>query len=106
MEAALKDIHLDDIRKYEHFAAYLQTAFPYNYVFIEPSYALLNDYKGSTSEHPLDDIRLGEGLLKATYEAIRNSAVWTSSILIITWDEHGGFYDHASPPPAVAPGDT
>ena len=29
-----------------------------------------------------------------------------SSIFIITWDEHGGFYDHATPPAAVAPGDT
>ena len=106
MIAALKAIHLDDIRKYENFAADLQGPFPYNYVFIEPSYCLLNDYKGSTSEHPLDDVRLGEGLIKATYEAIRNSPVWKSSMLIIAWDEHGGFFDHAIPPPAVAPGDT
>lgn len=106
MMAALKGIHLDDIRPYEHFAADLQGAFPYNYVFIEPSYCLLNDYKGSTSEHPLDDVRLGEGLIKATYEAIRNSPVWNTSILIITWNEHGGFYDHATPPAAIAPGDS
>ncbi len=106
MMAALKGIRLDDIRPYEKFAADLQGAFPYNYVFIEPSYALLNDYKGSTSEHPLDDVRLGEGLIKASYEAIRNSPVWKSSVLIITWDEHGGFFDHAIPPAAVAPGDT
>lgn len=106
MVSALKGIHLDDIRPYEHFAADLQGAFSYNYVFIEPSYALLDDYKGSTSEHPLDDIRLGEGLIKATYEAIRNSPVWESSVLIITWDEHGGFFDHDHPPAAVAPGDS
>jgi hypothetical protein len=67
MMAALKGIHLSDIGQYEHFAADLQGPFPYNYVFIEPSYCLLNDYKGSTSEHPLDDVRLGEGLIKATY---------------------------------------
>jgi phospholipase C len=67
---------------------------------------LLNDYKGSTSEHPLDDVRLGEGLIKSTYEAIRNSPIWANSLLIITWDEHGGFFDHAVPPVAVAPGDT
>jgi phospholipase C len=66
----------------------------------------LNDYKGSTSQHPLDDVRLGEGLIKSTYEAVRNSAVWKSSVLIITWDEHGGFFDHVEPPAAVAPGDT
>jgi phospholipase C len=106
MMAALKSIHLDDIRSYQKFADDLQGSFPYSYVFIEPSYALLNDYKGSTSEHPLADVRLGEGLIKSTYEAIRNSAVWKSSVLIITWDEHGGFFDHIKPPGAVAPGDT
>jgi phospholipase C len=106
MMAALKGIRLGDIRPYEKFAADLQGPFPYSYVFIEPSYALLNDYKGSTSEHPLDDVRLGEGLIKATYEAIRNSAIWKSSVFIITWDEHGGFFDHVPPPGAVAPGDT
>ena len=106
MMAALKGVGLDDIRQYEHFAADLQGAFPYNYVFIEPSYCLLNDYKGSTSEHPLDDVRLGEGLIKSTYEAIRNSPLWKSSLLMITWDEHGGFFDHAIPPAAVAPEDT
>ena len=106
MMAALKGVGLDDIRQYEHFASDLQGPFPYNYVFIEPSYCLLNDYKGSTSEHPLADVRLGEGLIKSTYEAIRNSPVWKSSLLIITWDEHGGFFDHDIPPAAVAPGDT
>lgn len=106
MVAALKGIQLGDIREYDKFAADLQRAFLYNYVFIEPSYALLNDYKGSTSQHPLDDVRLGEGLIKSTYEAIRNSAIWKSSVFIITYDEHGGFYDHVPPPAAVAPGDT
>jgi phospholipase C len=66
----------------------------------------LNEYKNSTSQHPLTDVTLGEGLIKETYEAIRNSPHWNSSVLIITWDEHGGFYDHAIPPSAVAPGDT
>jgi phospholipase C len=45
-------------------------------------------------------------LIKETYETIRNSALWDTSVLIITWDEHGGFYDHATPPAAVAPGDS
>lgn len=106
MMSALKGIRLGDIRQYEHFAADLQSPFPYSYIFIEPSYSLLNDYKGSTSQHPLDDVRLGEALIKATYEAIRNSPVWDKCVLIVTWDEHGGFYDHAVPPPAIAPGDT
>jgi phospholipase C len=48
----------------------------------------------------------GESLIKATYEAVRNSPLWSGSMIIITWDEHGGFYDHVPPPSAVAPGDT
>ena len=107
MVGALKGISLFDIRHYSNFASDLgQPAYPYSYVFIEPSYDVLNDYKNSTSQHPLTDIALGEGLIKETYEAIRNSPHWNSSVLIITWDEHGGFYDHAIPAGAVAPGDT
>ena len=107
MVAALKGIGLFDIRHYGNFAADLgQPTYPYGYVFLEPSYDVLNEYKNSTSQHPLTDITLGEGLIKETYEAIRNSPHWNRSVLIITWDEHGGFYDHAIPPGAVAPGDT
>ena len=105
--AALKGIHLTDIRQYSLFAGDLaQANYPDRYIYIEPSYDVLNDYKGSTSQHPLADITQGEGLIKATYEAIRNSAVWPTSVLVITWDEHGGFYDHGMPPAAPAPGDT
>ena len=107
MVSALKGIGLGDIRPYHLFAQDVaQRSYPYSYTFIEPSYNVLNDYKGSTSQHPLDDVTRGEMLIKATYEAIRNSPRWNNSLLIIVWDEHGGFYDHAVPPPAVAPGDT
>lgn len=107
MVAALKGISLFDIHHYSEFASDLAKAtFPYSYVFIEPSYDVLNEYRNSSSQHPLTDIALGEGLIKETYEAIRKSAVWDTSVLIVTWDEHGGFYDHVTPPPAVAPGDS
>ena len=107
MVSALKGITLDDMRPYHLFAQDVsQPSYPFSYTFIEPSYNVLTDYKGSTSQHPLDDVTRGEMLIKATYEAIRNSPRWNNSLLIITWDEHGGFYDHAVPPPAVAPGDT
>jgi phospholipase C len=107
MVAALKGISLLDIHHYSEFAGDLgKVAFPYSCVFIEPSYDVLNEYRSSTSQHPLTDIALGEGLIKETYEAIRKSVVWNTSVLIITWDEHGGFYDHLIPPAAVAPGDS
>jgi len=106
MVAALKGISLFDVHHYGEFAGDLTGTFPCGYVFIEPSYDVLNEYRNSTSQHPLTDITLGEGLIKETYEAIRNSALWETSVLIITWDEHGGFYDHATPLAAVAPGDS
>lgn len=107
MVAALKGVSLFDIHHYSEFAADLrQSTFPYGYIFIEPSYDVLNEYRNSTSQHPLTDITLGDALIKETYEAIRNSALWETSVLIITWDEHGGFYDHDTPPAAVAPGDS
>jgi phospholipase C len=107
MVSALKGIHLSDIRHFSQFADDLrQPAYPFSYVFIEPSYDVANDYKNGTSQHPLADVNRGEAFIKATYEAIRGSAFWESSLLIITWDEHGGFFDHAIPPDAVAPGDT
>ena len=106
MVSALKGIRLDDIRHYSQFAGDLsQATYPFSYVFIEPSYDVANDYRNGTSQHPLADVNRGEALIKATYEAIRGSAVWESSLLIITSDEHGGFYDHTIPPDAVAPGD-
>lgn len=107
MVAALKGVSLGDVRQYSSFRSDLaQPNYPYSYVFIEPSYDVLHDYKAGSSQHPLGDVTAGEALIKETYEAIRASAVWNKSVLIVVWDEHGGFFDHATPPAAIAPGDT
>jgi phospholipase C len=80
------------------------------YVFIEPSYGHVladgRNFKCGNSQHPLDDVTRGEKLLKDVYEAIRESPHWPTSVLVVTYDEHGGFYDHVAPPPAAEPGDT
>ena len=44
-------------------------------------------------------------LVKFVYEALRGSNYWQDTMLIITFDEHGGFFDHVAPPPAVPTGD-
>jgi|GEM_PF-169748 len=74
-----------------------------NYIFIEPNWGnlLLGTYEGGNSQHPMDDVTSGEALVKAVYEAIRASSCWASSVLIVTYDEHGGFFDHAIPPSGV-----
>jgi phospholipase C len=53
----------------------------------------------------MDGVARGEALVKATYEALRASPLWPSSLLIITYDEHGGFYDSGKPGRAPAPND-
>ena len=79
------------------------------YVFIEPNYGLYTrpfaDFQCGNSQHPNDDVTRGEALIKQVYEAIRQSPHWESSLLLVTYDEHGGFYDHVPPPSCVPPGD-
>ncbi len=63
------------------------------------------DFTCGNSMHPLDDVIRGETLIKKVYETIRNLPHWEHSLLIVTFDEHGGFYGHVAPGPAVPPGD-
>lgn len=76
------------------------------YTFIEPHYdAITGHFVGGDSMHPLNHVGRAERLVKEVYESIRRSPVWPRSVLIVTFDEHGGFYDHVPPPAAPAPGD-
>jgi phospholipase C len=71
------------------------------YSFLEPSW----DASGN-SQHPNYDVSLGEQLIHDVYYAVRNGRAWASTLLIITYDEHGGNYDHVAPPAdATPPGD-
>jgi phospholipase C len=107
MVASLKGVNLLDIHTLDNLEADLKKdPFPYGFVFIEPSYNTLHEFRNSSCQHPLADVRAGEALIKNVYEWIRASKAWESSLLIITWDEHGGFYDHVRPPAAIPPGDT
>ena len=71
--------------------------------FIDPSSfpsQSINGHLYETDEHPPNDIRAGEYFVSTIITALRNSPNWSDSILFFTYDEHGGFYDHAVPPPA------
>jgi len=99
----------DNLTKFHEFSHFkkdlMADKLPLSYVFIEPSWHPFTHFKGGTSQHPLDDVTGGERLIKEVYETIRGSPVWESSMLIITYDEHGGFFDHVAPPATVDPGD-
>ncbi|MDQ0466549.1 phospholipase C [Caulobacter ginsengisoli] len=105
--SALKGVTYGDTRSFGMFATDLQGPYPFTYTFIEPNYGDVTSgsYKGGSSQHPMDSMSPGESLIKATYEAIRNSPLWPRSLLIVTYDEHGGFYDSVKPGPAPPPDD-
>lgn len=89
-------------RRMERFAADAggpAADFP-QYVFIEPCYfgADQND------QHPPTDVMHGESLLATVYNELRaNEELWASMLLVVMYDEHGGFYDHVPPGTTVAP---
>jgi phospholipase C len=75
-----------------------------NYSFIEPRYftsetldLIPND------QHPPHNVVYGEQLIARVYNAVRSAPTWKETLLIITYDEHGGCYDHVPPPSAVVP---
>ncbi|MCA0300821.1 MAG: phosphoesterase [Proteobacteria bacterium] len=71
------------------------------YSFIEPAFG-----PSGNSQHPSYNVANGEQLILDVYGALRFGPNWNSTLLIITYDEHGGFYDHHPPKAdAVAPGD-
>jgi phospholipase C len=68
------------------------------YTFLEPSW----DAAGN-SQHPNYDVARGEQFLHDIYVALRDGKAWNSTLLIITYDEHGGNYDHVAPPSSATP---
>jgi phospholipase C len=90
-----------------YFAQDVQNGLLPEYTFIEPCYGgfLSSNFAAGNSMHPQDDIRKGDALIQQVYETLRNSNYWQDTMLIITFDEHGGFFDHVPPPPAVPTGD-
>jgi phospholipase C len=64
--------------------------------FVDPNFS-------TESEENADDISLGENFVAKVVNALFNSPNWKNSVLIYTYDEHGGYYDHVPPPRAVKP---
>lgn len=102
----------DSFREFDSFSSEIKNIhheFNASYVFIEPNYGNAydsdseHDFEGGNSQHPVDDVTQGERLIKELYETIRSSTIWEQSCLIITYDEHGGFYDHVKPEATVSP---
>jgi phospholipase C len=68
--------------------------------WIDPNFIDLKVLEStSNDDHPPSDIRAGQSLVLEVYEALCNSHLWENTLMVVVYDEHGGFYDHVSPPP-------
>ena len=70
------------------------------FTFLEPSWEATGN-----SQHPNYNVALGEQLIHDVYYALRNGPGWNQTLLIVTYDEHGGCYDHVPPPTNAVPPD-
>jgi len=66
--------------------------------------AFLQELTGTgEDDHPYGDVRAGEAMMNRIYTAVTRSPAWRSTVLVINFDEWGGFFDHVPPPVAPIP---
>ena len=84
------------VRKFDQFLSDVASGRLPQFTFIDP------DYRISSEENP-QDIQLGERLIAQVVSALMRARTWKRTALFLTYDEHGGYYDHVPPPPAIPP---
>ncbi len=92
--------HLTTLRRYYADAA--AGTLP-QVAFVEPRY--VGGVRTRSDEHPPTNPQLGQQFSSQVLNALMRSPNWSSSAAFLTWDEHGGYYDHVVPPPAPKPDD-
>jgi phospholipase C len=78
-----------------------------NVVWIDPDFGILAYPGAANDDHPSHDVRDGQNLVGSVYNALLNGPQeqWEKTLLIVVYDEHGGFYDHVSPSSVQQPDD-
>lgn len=69
--------------------------------FVEPDYG--DSLATENDEHPPTNVQVGQQFAFDVVSALMSSPSWASSVMFVTWDENGGFYDHVAPPKACDP---
>ena len=69
--------------------------------FVDPIF--LGAPNVENDEHPPANVQVGQEFVSRVVRALFTSPQWSSSALFLTYDEHGGYYDHVPPPPACQP---
>ena len=68
-----------------------------------PSFTMLDPQYSTTSEEDPQDIQVGEEFVAKVVKALMHAPTWKNTALFLTYDEHGGYYDHVPPPRAIKP---
>ena len=86
---------------YEQFTADSAAGRLPNVTFVEPEFGTIPEFTGtSNDDHPHGSVKVGDAFIGEVYDTLRHSPQWDRMVIVLTFDEHGGFYDHM-PPPAV-----
>ncbi len=94
--------HLHNYRAFRHWDADVKAGKLPAYSFIEPTYFGPHQ----NDQHPPHDVMRGDALIASVYNPLRaNQALFERTLLIVLYDEHGGFFDHVVPPRTVPPDD-
>jgi phospholipase C len=70
--------------------------------FVDPIYTVTDDGTGN-DDHPHADIRRGDALVSEVFHALAQGPGWPNTVLVVNFDEWGGFFDHVAPIRATAP---
>jgi phospholipase C len=87
-------------REFHHFHKDVKHGKLATYTFVEPRFVHFFEWKANDS-HPPHNVKLGEYLVAEVYDVLRASRFWEKSLLVVLFDEHGGFFDRVSPPEGV-----
>jgi phospholipase C len=89
--------YLPIARPIEAFLAQAKAGTLPSYSYLDPAF-IGEDQGGSNDDHPHADILRGQALLSQIVRAVTESPAWERTVLVITYDEWGGFFDHVRPP--------
>ena len=93
--------HMDQVQPIaQYFADAAAGALP-QVAFVEPAY--IGTVSEESDEHPPANPQVGQQFTATVVQALMQSRDWRSSAFILTYDEHGGYYDHVAPPKAPVP---
>jgi phospholipase C len=90
----------DDIsHSYEQFTEDATAGKLPNVTFLDPEYGTIPELTGTSNDmHPHGSVKVGDAFIGEVYDLLRRSPQWDRMVFVLTFDEHGGFYDHVPPP--------